>query len=161
MYGSFFNTNNKEIINMGEEIKHFNQNCKNYFQNTSDPPNYTISKTNGLFFDIENNNENNPSLNEHYQNLKYDDLSNYDLRMNPENKNNYQNNNQAIEAGVGKDLLNKDLKIKISENQRDDKKKSSNDEKKKSGGKKKNSKNNCISYISTLTIVWSALLILI
>ncbi|KAG0423143.1 hypothetical protein DMUE_6169, partial [Dictyocoela muelleri] len=103
---------------------------------------------------------NNPSLNEHYQNLKYDDLSNYDLRMNHENKNNDKNNNQAIEAGDGINSLNKDSKSKINENQKNEKNKSSNDKKKKGGGKKKNSKNNCMGYVSTLTIVWSALFLL-
>ncbi|KAG0438704.1 hypothetical protein DMUE_2920 [Dictyocoela muelleri] len=149
-YESVFNTiDNNNKINKSEEIKHFNQDCKKYYQNTTDPPNNTISKPNGYFYEIKNNNEINPSLNEDKQNIKYDDLGNYDLKMKPENKNNDQNNNQAIEANDGKGSLNKDSKSKINGNQRNNKKKSDSDKKENNGGKKNNSKNNCMSYIST------------
>ncbi|KAG0434708.1 hypothetical protein DMUE_5067, partial [Dictyocoela muelleri] len=159
-YESFFNTNDNKI-NKGEKIKHFNQYCKNYYQNTTDPLNYTSSKPNGYFYEIENNNETNPSLNEDNQIIKYDDLRNYDLKIFPENKNNDQNNNPGNEANDGKESLNKDLKSKISENQKVNKKKNGSDKKKISDDKKKKSMNNCVGYISTLTIVWSTLLILI
>ncbi|KAG0428918.1 hypothetical protein DMUE_5784, partial [Dictyocoela muelleri] len=152
-YESSFDTIDNKI-NKGEKIKHFNQDCKNYYQNTSDPSNYTISKPNSYFYEIKNNNEINQSLNEVNQNLKYDDLSNYDLKMNPENKNNDQNNNPGNEVSDGKDSLNKDSKSKISENQKVNKKKNGSD-------KKKKTMNNCVGYISKLTIVWSTLLILI
>ncbi|KAG0433502.1 hypothetical protein DMUE_5411, partial [Dictyocoela muelleri] len=148
-YESFFNTNNNKI-NKGEEINLFNQNCKNYYQNTSGPPFHTTSKPNEYFYEIENNNENNRSLHKDDQILKYDNLSNYDLKMNPENKNNDPGN----KTGDGKDSLNKNSKSKTNENQKVNKKKISD-------GKKKNSKNSCVGYISTLIIVWLAMLILI
>ncbi|KAG0434590.1 hypothetical protein DMUE_5127 [Dictyocoela muelleri] len=150
-YESFFNANDNKI-NKGEEINLFNQNCKNYHQNIPDPPNYTISKPHEYFYENKNNNEINRSLNKDYQILKYDDLSNYDLKMNPENQN--QNNDPVNEVGDGKGSLNKDSKSKINKNQKVNKKK-------KDDGKKINSKNSCVGYISTLIIVWLSMLILI
>ncbi|KAG0437900.1 hypothetical protein DMUE_3417 [Dictyocoela muelleri] len=137
---------------------HLNQYFQNEYPIQLQPSKYQTSKSNEV------KNELNPALNNFYQNLKYDDLSKYDLTINPEIDKNTQNKtlNELISE---EDFMNKDQKSKEEKDQKNNKdgngKNKNNNGKKTGSDKKKNSKNNCVGYISTLTIVWSAMFMLI
>ncbi|KAG0436365.1 hypothetical protein DMUE_4263 [Dictyocoela muelleri] len=159
-YESIFNTisDKNEQIDNSENNQHLNQYFQNEYPIHSQPSTYRASKSNEVKNDL------NPDLNNDSQNLKYDDLSKFDLTINPEIDKNNQNEslNELISE---KDFLNHDQKSKEARDQNNiksgnGKNKSSND-KKTGSDKKKNLKNNCAGYISTITIVWSAMLMLI
>ncbi|KAG0425018.1 hypothetical protein DMUE_6060, partial [Dictyocoela muelleri] len=159
-YESIFNTISDKDGQTGnsENFKHLNQYLQNEYPIQSQPSNYQTSK-----FD-EVKNELNPDLNNDCQNLKYDDLSKYNLTINPQIDKNNQNES-LNELTSEKDLINKDQKSKEAKDQKNIKggngKNKSSNGKKTGSDKKKNLKNNCVGYISTMTIVWSTLLMLI
>ncbi|KAG0428747.1 hypothetical protein DMUE_5801, partial [Dictyocoela muelleri] len=153
-YKSIFNTISDKDgqIDNSENKKHLNQYFQNEYPIQSQLSNYRTSKSNEV------KNELNPALNNDYQSFKYDDLSKYDLTINPEIDKNNQNEslNELISE---KNLINKDQKSKEAKDQKNNKdgnsKNKSRNGKKTGSDKKKNLKNNCTGYISTFTIVWS------